>query len=86
MQYGRKNILFTDHISFLQAMLFTAEKPFVSTTGLHVSDLMVDLYVASFRINYRNSQHFEVCFQPDSDPVFQTALVKGLHQIVKEVR
>lgn len=68
----------------LKAMLFTAEKPFVSTTGLHVSDLMVDLYVASFRINYRNSQHFEVCFQPDSDPVFQTALVKGLHQIVKE--
>ena len=68
-----------------QVLLFTADKPFVSSTGLQVSDLMVDLFVASFRINYRNNQHFEVGFQPETDPTFQIALIKGLYQIVKEV-
>ena len=70
---------------FFQSLLFTVEKPYVSATGLHVNDLMVDLFVASFRLNYRNSQHFEICFQPDCNPIYQTALIKGLHQIVKEV-
>lgn len=68
-----------------QVLLFTPDKPFVSSTGLQVSDLMVDLFVASFRINYRNNQHFEVGFQPETDPTFQIALIKGLYQIVKEV-
>ena len=60
------------------------EKPYTSTTGLHVNDLMVDLFVASFRLNHRNNQHFEVCFQPDCNSIYQTALIRGLHQIVKE--
>ena len=69
-----------------QVLLFTAGKPFVSSTGLQVSDLMVDLFIASFRINYRNNQHFEVGFQPETDPTLQIAVIKGLYQIVKEVR
>uniref|UniRef100_A0A7M5VE60 Ras-GAP domain-containing protein n=3 Tax=Clytia hemisphaerica TaxID=252671 RepID=A0A7M5VE60_9CNID len=68
----------------LKTLLFTVDKPYTSTSGLHVNDLMVDLFVASFRLNHRNSQHFEVCFLPDCNPIFQTAIIKGYHKIVKE--
>ncbi|XP_047141766.1 neurofibromin isoform X1 [Hydra vulgaris] len=70
----------------LKTMLFNSEKLFTTTVGLNINQLMVDLFVASFRINHRNNQHFEICFQPDSNVIFQLTLAKGIHQIVEENR
>ena len=71
--------------SFFQALLFNPTKPFQSSQGVPIVDLMTDCFVASFRINFRNNQHFEVCFQVDSPAAFQLSLVKGLYRIAKEV-
>ena len=47
---------------------------------------MVGCYVSSFRINYRNNQHFDVCLSPSSPIVFNLAYVRGTYAIVTEVR
>ena len=47
---------------------------------------MIDCFVSSFRINYRNNQHFDVCLQPSSPIVYNLAFVRGTYNIVKEVR
>eukprot|EP00794_Sanderia_malayensis_P014143 gene14143-15620_t len=76
--------LVAEVLNELKALLFNPHKAFPSPTGLSSIDLMTDCFVASFRINFRNNQHFEVCFHVDSPAVFQLACVKGLHRIVKE--
>ena len=45
---------------------------------------MVDCFVSSFRINYRNNQHFDICLQPNSPIIYHLAFVKGTYSIVKE--
>ena len=47
---------------------------------------MVDCFVSSFRINYRNNQHFDICLQPNSPIIYHLAYVKGTYSIVKEVK
>ena len=47
---------------------------------------MVDCFVSSFRINYRNNQHFDICLQPNSPIIYHLAYVKGTYSIVKQVQ
>lgn len=47
---------------------------------------MVDCFVSSFRINYRNNQHFDICLQPNSPIIYHLVYVKGTYAIVKEVQ
>jgi len=42
--------------------------------------------VSSFRINYRNNQHFDICLQPNSPIIYHFVYVKGTYAIVKEVQ
>ena len=73
---------------FFQALLFNVNKPFSLGSGsfLTTEELMVDCFVSSFRINYRNNQHFDICFQPNSPAIYHLAYVKGTYSIVKEVK
>ncbi|EDO28130.1 predicted protein, partial [Nematostella vectensis] len=48
-------------------------------------ELMLDCFVSSFRINYRNSQHFDPCLLPSSPVIFNLVCVKGIYMIVTEV-
>ena len=77
---------FCFHIS-LQALLFNVSKPFSVGSGgfFTTEELMVDCFVSSFRINYRNNQHFDICLQPNSPIIFHLVYVKGTYAIVKEV-
>lgn len=70
-----------------QGLLFNVSKPFSLGSGSLVTteDLMVDCFVSSFRINYRNNQHFDMCLQPSSPFIYQLAYVKGTYSIVKQV-
>lgn len=47
---------------------------------------MVDCFVSSFRINYRNSQHFDDCLSPTTPVIFSVVYVKGLYTIVRQVK
>ena len=71
-----------------QALLFNISKPFVcvSQTTIPVEALMVDCFVSSFRINYRNSQHFDDCLSPTTPVIFSVVYVKGLYTIVRQVK
>ena len=71
----------------LQALLFNVSKPFSVGSGgfFTTEELMVDCFVSSFRINYRNNQHFDICLQPNSPIIFHLVYVKGTYAIVKEV-
>ena len=71
-----------------QGLLFNVSKPFSLGSGSLVTteDLMVDCFVSSFRINYRNNQHFDMCLQPSSPFIYQLAYVKGTYSIVKQVQ
>lgn len=70
----------------LKALLFNINKPFSLGSGsfLTTEELMVDCFVSSFRINYRNNQHFDICLQPNSPIIYHLAFVKGTYSIVKE--
>lgn len=70
----------------LKALLFNVSKPFSVGSGgfFTTEELMVDCFVSSFRINYRNNQHFDICLQPNSPIIFHLVYVKGTYAIVKE--
>ncbi|XP_048582480.1 neurofibromin-like isoform X2 [Nematostella vectensis] len=70
----------------LKALLFNVNKPFALASGSVVSleELMLDCFVSSFRINYRNSQHFDPCLLPSSPVIFNLVCVKGIYMIVTE--
>lgn len=70
-----------------QALLFNICKQFtlVSQTTISVETLMVDCFVSSFRINYRNSQPFDDCLLPTAPVIFSVVYVKGLCTIVRQV-
>ncbi|XP_020613799.1 neurofibromin-like [Orbicella faveolata] len=70
----------------LKALLFNVSKPFSLGSGsfFTTEQLMVDCFVSSFRINYRNNQHFDICLQPNSPIIYHFVYVKGTYAIVKE--
>ncbi|XP_046839575.1 neurofibromin-like isoform X2 [Xenia sp. Carnegie-2017] len=70
----------------LKALLFNINKPFaiVNQTTITVESLMVDCFVSSFRINYRNSQHFDDCLSSTAPVLFNVVYVKGLYTIVRQ--
>ena len=70
-----------------QALLFNISKPFtvVSQSNIPCETLMVDCFVSSFRINYRNSQPFDDCLLPTAPVLFSVVYVKGLYTIVRQV-
>ena len=72
--------------SSLQALLFNINKPFtiVSQSTIPIETLMVDCFVSSFRINYRNSQPFDDCLLPTAPTVFSVVYIKGLFTIVRQ--
>ena len=81
-------ISFNNSVIMFQALLFNISKPFslVSYTVIPVETLMVDCFVSSFRINYRNSQHFDCCLAPNAPVIFNVVYVKGLYTIVRQVK
>eukprot|EP00795_Rhopilema_esculentum_P015875 gene15875-7206_t len=76
--------LVAEVLNELKSLLFNSSRTFTFSQSVSVVDIMTDCFVASFRINFRNNQHFEVCFQIDAPLTFQLSLVKGLYRIVKE--
>ena len=73
-------------IGDLKSMLFKADKPF--SRGAHLLrddiDLLIDFFLANFRINPHNNYTLQVCLNTQSHSLYHHVLVSSLHIIITQ--
>ena len=75
-------------ISDLKQLLFKADKPFSRGT-LFMSqdiDLLIDFFLANFRLNPHNNDTLKVCLNTQSPSLYHHVLVSSLHIIITQRR
>jgi len=75
-------------INDLKVLLFKMEKPF-SRGGCNLKediDLMIDCFLANFRINPHNNDTLKVCLNTTSPSLYHHVLVSALYRIITQPR
>jgi len=75
-------------INDLKNLLFKIEKPF-SRGGPYLKedvDLMIDCFLANFRINPHNNDTLKVCLNTNSPSLYHHVLVSALYRIITQPR
>ncbi|XP_040571379.1 neurofibromin isoform X2 [Lepeophtheirus salmonis] len=75
-------------INDLKNLLFKADRPFSRGAGYtkEDADLMIDCFLANFRINPHNNDTLKVCLNTQSPPSYHHVLVSSLLRIIKQPR
>ena len=74
-------------IGDLKALLFKGEKPFSRGSSYREDiDLLIDFFLANFRLNPHNSDTLKVCLNTQSQSIYHHVLVSSLHIIITQKR
>lgn len=70
----------------LKNLLFNPAKPFVRSNNQQDIELMIDCFIALFRITTHNNDLLRICLDQNSPFIFHYVLISSLCRITKETR
>lgn len=70
----------------LKSLLFNPSKPFVRSNNQQDIELMIDCFIALFRITTHNNDLLRICLDQNSPFIFHYVLISSLCRITKETR